>query len=997
MLRGSTPAIEKGVGMQPVEAGIDDEIWEELAPGHRLVGPPPDLPPPLQVTAPLLLNADQLSWESLEHLIVALAREVDGATRARLYGRRGQKQHGIDVVGYFADDSLTAYQAKRWKNFAADDLTDAVREYADGKRPFAADRFVVVTTAYIGDTAVEQRLRQLQVEYHPLDIDLWGCQQLSERLFRQPELVARFFGRATAEIFCSSETVTAASRTGRQVGADLRGFTDPFALDVHRVIQIEGEATSNHLPLLPAYVTRRHDLQLGEVVAAAAGGLSKLVVLVGDSSTGKTRACWEALHKLPAGWRLWQPIAPSPAQALLDGVGSVGPQTVLWLDELAPFLSTPGSGQGELVAAALRDLLNDSARRPVLILGTVWPKDWDLLTALPEPGRPDHHRQARTLLSGRSVPVPPAFDESALSDAREASRTDKRFAEAVEVARDRRIAQYLSAAFALMERYSTAPISAQAVLHAAMDARRLGCRRELSHALLEAAAVGYLTDDEWDSLRDGWFDDALSFLGRPCRGATSPIIRIRPRPGDMLGNMTRYRLADYLDQFGRSSRAIIGAPDTLWSALPAHADQGDLGHLAWTARNRGLFHHAFLLHLRAVEEGNEDTLWLAGDLMERAGQHEQALQWYRRSAEAGDNDAYGNVVALFATLDRQDDAIEWLMRRAEAGDDLALSWAAEEIAEIRGVDQALNWLNCFIERGNADAILAAAQILEETGNPAEAVNLYQRAAELGDTLAPVRFARLLLETAGAKEALQRLDELERQGITDLRARAELLDHAGQSVEALACYKRAAADGNGMVLDAAAKLAVQSEGIEATLSWLEACVASGSIVASAVLVNVLLSDGRTDDALHWCKQNLSRLNLPAFQMACEILQATGGTEEAISWLTDLADQGHGFALWRMAGLSEENGRIDEVTVKVKELANRGQTTALHLAAFLTARVGAKEEAVEWYRRAILAGEAFGIAELADLLEELGKADEADRVRRYGLTPSGRTATGQTVAG
>jgi len=423
--------------MQPAEVDTGDEVWEELNPGHPLVGPPPDLAPPLQITAPLLLNADQLSWESLEHLIVALAREVEGAVRARLYGRRGQKQHGIDVVGYFANGSLTLYQAKRWRRFTADNLTEAVREYVDGKRPFAADRFVVVTTAYIGDTAVEERLQQLQLEYYPLDIDLWGCQQLSDQLARQPEVVTRFFGRATAEIFCVSEHEMASNLLDRsRIGSDLRAFTDPFALDVHRVIQVEGEATSDRLPLLPTYVGRQHDLQLGEIVAAADCGVSKLAVLVGESSTGKTRACWEAIQALPTGWRLWQPIAPSPAQALLDGVASVASKSVLWLDELAPFLSTPRDEQGELVAAALRDLLNDPTRQPVLVLGTVWPKDWDVLTALPDPGQPDQHREARTLLTGRSVSVPSAFDDSALKKAREASHTDRRFAEAVEQARD---------------------------------------------------------------------------------------------------------------------------------------------------------------------------------------------------------------------------------------------------------------------------------------------------------------------------------------------------------------------------------------------------------------------------------------------------------------------------------------------------------------------------------------------------------------------------------
>ena len=94
-----------------------------------------------------------------------------------------------------------------------------------------------------------------------------------------------------------------ASATGRgwcgptsAAGRPLEEVTDPFVLEVHRPVQPE-DAPSG-LPVLPPYVPREHDQVLGQVVAAAAGGRSGIAVLVGGSSTGKTRACWEALDLL---------------------------------------------------------------------------------------------------------------------------------------------------------------------------------------------------------------------------------------------------------------------------------------------------------------------------------------------------------------------------------------------------------------------------------------------------------------------------------------------------------------------------------------------------------------------------------------------------------------------------------------------------------------------------------------------------------------------------
>lgn len=80
------------------------------------------------------------------------------------------------------------------------------------------------------------------------------------------------------------------------VGAPLSAVTDPFALGVHRPIRPRNAAS--RLPDLPVYMPREHDDQLAQLVTAASEGTSGIAVLVGGSSTGKTRACWEALRLL---------------------------------------------------------------------------------------------------------------------------------------------------------------------------------------------------------------------------------------------------------------------------------------------------------------------------------------------------------------------------------------------------------------------------------------------------------------------------------------------------------------------------------------------------------------------------------------------------------------------------------------------------------------------------------------------------------------------------
>jgi hypothetical protein len=170
------------------------------------------------------------------------------------------------------------------------------------------------------------------------------------------------------------------ARTTQPLGRPVHELTDPFALEVHRAIDAPGGTL---LPVLPAYIQRDHDRRLQEIVNQAVEGRSAAAVLIGGSSTGKTRACWEAVQALPHDWRLWHPIDPSRPEGAADALSAVGPRTVIWLNEAQHYLLTPANSLGERVAAGLRELLRDPARGPVLLLGTIWPEYWATLTSPP--------------------------------------------------------------------------------------------------------------------------------------------------------------------------------------------------------------------------------------------------------------------------------------------------------------------------------------------------------------------------------------------------------------------------------------------------------------------------------------------------------------------------------------------------------------------------------------------------------------------------------------
>jgi hypothetical protein len=96
----------KGTSDEPADLAAElfplpDDLLAEPTPTDQLRPPVTQRPP--------LLPFDQLPWESFELLLVEVARVVEGVTRARRYGRSGQKQDGIDIYGRLPDDRYVLY------------------------------------------------------------------------------------------------------------------------------------------------------------------------------------------------------------------------------------------------------------------------------------------------------------------------------------------------------------------------------------------------------------------------------------------------------------------------------------------------------------------------------------------------------------------------------------------------------------------------------------------------------------------------------------------------------------------------------------------------------------------------------------------------------------------------------------------------------------------------------------------------------------------------
>lgn len=195
----------------------DDEVAELNFPELAGRTQPEPLPTPIQ--NPALLPLDALDPEVLERVAAEIVFRRRDHLTVQFYGRRGQKQYGLDIVERLPTGSTTLYQVKRYPVITPAQIRDAVEEYAVAPRPakhqlpprrFAPQRFVIVTSATVdNDTGIVDEIAALQREYHgDLAIVVWGAEALSRELRDAPGLVTAVFGPAWATAFCGVTPAT---------------------------------------------------------------------------------------------------------------------------------------------------------------------------------------------------------------------------------------------------------------------------------------------------------------------------------------------------------------------------------------------------------------------------------------------------------------------------------------------------------------------------------------------------------------------------------------------------------------------------------------------------------------------------------------------------------------------------------------------------------------------------------------------------------------------
>lgn len=327
-----------------------------------------------------MLPLGELDPEVLERLAAEMIKRRPNFS-AHFYGRRGQKQYGLDIVERETSDFTTVYQVRRYNVLTPEKISSAVgvcRSAATeggGPKParrFAANKYVLLTSAeFEQDTALQDTLEELRAKYaDDLIIDVWGRERVSSELRDSGALVNSVFGPDWARMFCGFAPPPPAPGDPDRLGL----VEDPVqVLENLDALASDARARENGDPLESArlYGLLADTLEEANFPAHAAAQRARQGQLLhaGGDIEGAFTVLWAlALAHFTNG----QTTGTGPVHHALDAVRpGLDPVRTAKLDVLAAAQDWYGSGCQLAVAVPALEVVRDSSDPDTALLACV--------------------------------------------------------------------------------------------------------------------------------------------------------------------------------------------------------------------------------------------------------------------------------------------------------------------------------------------------------------------------------------------------------------------------------------------------------------------------------------------------------------------------------------------------------------------------------------------------------------------------------------------------
>lgn len=479
----------------------------------------------------------------------------------------------------------------------------------------------------------------------------------------------------------------------------IRPVTDanPLELGVHRTSRLDGA------PPIPTYVPRDVDSTVSaQLVEARENG--GLVLLVGESTAGKSRCAFEAVRRVLSDHWIIAPPAASDLSSVLSHISLPRPDRrkwVLWLDDLDRFLLPNGLDQGMLSALL---------EQRVVVMATMRSEAYGNYSERALKGMEAGVAPARRLGYRVLNVIEPLVLDRQWSEAEmirlhshlAIPNRDIRLADAAHYHGVHGIAEYLAAGPKLLEEFLTTRRQPEghprgaALVQAAIDLARAGISTPLPVETLLALSTCYLTDGDASRLRAESSKQAVMWATEIQFGVAGMLIAT--------DTTEAWRPFDYLVDATARAVEVADIPDQVWEAAVTHANGGS--ELLPVGRS------AFRFGRLALAERCFSPLAAKGDLVamhdlgfvQRERRPEQTWSsWYRAVSETG-TPLQARVLGVLQEIEgRWDEAAACYERAAAQGDALAMRLRGVIAQRRRQHDEAHEWYVRAAEGGDAVA------------------------------------------------------------------------------------------------------------------------------------------------------------------------------------------------------------------------------------------------------------------------------------------------------
>jgi TPR repeat protein len=504
-----------------------------------------------------------------------------------------------------------------------------------------------------------------------------------------------------------------------------------LGLGVHRA-RPTGEGAGE---AMPPYVARDFDGDLRARLRrhAVDGGM---VLLTGDSTSGKSRAACEAVKAEMPEHQVFSPPHGADLSQLPGALADRPGRYVLWLDDLEGFLGRDGL-QPDLLSALLRLRLAVVATLRDGFREMFWPQAERRAAAGGDTeAQRRSHSGSHIIDMAELVEVPRTWTAAELE--RASWEGDARLVEAVRKHGKYGISEYLAAGPELWQEWRQAMRAGGsprgwALVAAAIDLARTGLKEPFPVPLIEEAHEYYLAAAGGPKLRPESLRAAWEWAQTVRYGVTSLLV---PGPAE-----TEWRAFDYLtDSAFRDSRLRV--PEVTWKiAMNRARNDDEKFDVGWQAMVRDA--------PRQLAAAAFEPLALAGDAV--AANNMGVLSEARILDQAKGN-MFGHLMKVISGKIDVDKAFD--LMAATPFDQIA----AEPMAALHALGivdtenrpelaDAERWYRLALEGGYQEAAKNLAELLRQTGRTDEAIGYYRQAVAAG--------------VPGAAEDLRQL--LQRQG------------------------------------------------------------------------------------------------------------------------------------------------------------------------------------------------------------------------------------------